>query len=98
MKYLTVEEAAAYLRVSRSTIYGLCHQKRITYRKHGSRSVFTKEDLDTFSQINFYILPVALSIGHRHDGKVLRPKKRTSSLKIAQKERGPSQQWEKRDG
>lgn len=48
--YLDVEETAAYLKLKVSTIYAMIHQKRIRYRKHGSRVVFSRADLDAFSE------------------------------------------------
>ncbi len=50
MKFHTIQEAAEILRLASSTIYGLVHQRRITYRKHGSRVVFTEDDLNQFSK------------------------------------------------
>lgn len=50
--YLTVDEAAAYLRLKPATIYGMVHERRLTHRKHGGRLVFEKADLDAWSKAN----------------------------------------------
>lgn len=50
--FLTVEEAAAYLRVSRATLYGWVHERRIPFRKHGSRLIFSEIDLLAWSKSN----------------------------------------------
>ncbi len=48
--YLSIEEAADYLRLKKGTLYSYVHQRRIVYRKHGSKLIFIKKDLDAFSQ------------------------------------------------
>lgn len=47
--FFNVEEAASFLRLPVSTMYQLVHQRRIPYRKHGRRLVFTEEDLKFYS-------------------------------------------------
>ena len=49
MDLLTVSEAADLLRLSPSTIYGLVYQRRIPYRKHGSRLLFERQSLENYS-------------------------------------------------
>ena len=49
MTYLTPLEAAAHLRVTKATIYTWVHHRRIPFRKHGGRLVFTTADLDAWS-------------------------------------------------
>lgn len=44
-----VAEAAAYLKVKPSTLYGWAHQRRIPFRKHGRRLVFSRSDLEAWS-------------------------------------------------
>lgn len=50
--FLTVEEAAFFLKVKCSTIYAWIHKRRIPYRKHGSRVVFLQYDLLKWSESN----------------------------------------------
>lgn len=50
--FLTVDEAALFLKVKRSTIYAWIHKRRIPYRKHGSRVVFLQYDLIKWSESN----------------------------------------------
>ena len=46
-KLYTVEEACEVLDVGRSTLYGLIRERRIPFRRIGSRGVkFTQADLD----------------------------------------------------
>lgn len=47
--FLTVKEAADLLRISPQTVYSWVHQRKIPYRKHGSRLVFLKQELQKFS-------------------------------------------------
>jgi excisionase family DNA binding protein len=47
-QYLTAEDAADQLGVNVNTIYRLCHARRIRYRKHGKRYLFTREDLTAY--------------------------------------------------
>lgn len=46
--WLTVAEAAEYLRCKRQRIYDLVSQGRLECRKDGSRSLFRREWLDTY--------------------------------------------------
>ncbi|MCM0604705.1 MAG: helix-turn-helix domain-containing protein [Xanthomonadaceae bacterium] len=50
--FLTVDEAAFFLKIKRSTIYAWIHKRRIPYRKHGSRVVFLQYDLLKWSESN----------------------------------------------
>jgi excisionase family DNA binding protein len=50
MHFYTPVEAAEILKLSKATIYRLVHQRRIGFRKHGSRLVFTEEHLSDFSR------------------------------------------------
>lgn len=47
--FLTVTEAAEYLRLSARTLYNLVAADKITARKHGGRLVFHREELDAWS-------------------------------------------------
>ena len=49
MKFLNVIEAAAFLRVKKSTIYAWVHQRRLPFRKHGNRLVFSQIELEKWS-------------------------------------------------
>jgi excisionase family DNA binding protein len=44
--YLTVEEAAEYLRCNRKRVYDLCSQRRLPFVKDGSRTLLRRADLD----------------------------------------------------
>lgn len=46
--WLSVEQAAAYLRVSRRTIYKLCAEFKLVYHESAGGRVFTKADLDNY--------------------------------------------------
>ncbi len=48
--FLTIQEAALYLRVSVSTLYGWIHQRVIPFRKHGRRVLFNKAELEIWSK------------------------------------------------
>ena len=50
--YLTVSEAAEFLRVSPATLYGWVHRRVIPARKHGSRLLFALSDLESWSLSN----------------------------------------------
>lgn len=47
-RYLTVDEAAVYLRCKPKRIYDLCSQRRVTYFKDGSRTLLRPADLDAY--------------------------------------------------
>ena len=47
--FMLVTEAAEYLRVAPSTLYGWIHQRKIPFRKHGSRVVFSRKNLEAWS-------------------------------------------------
>lgn len=46
--YLTVAEAAVYLRSSRQRVYDLVSSRRLPRRKDGSRVLIRRADLDTY--------------------------------------------------
>jgi len=46
--WLTVAEAAEYLRCSTGRIYQLVSARRIPYSKDGSRTLFRRSELDTW--------------------------------------------------
>lgn len=46
--YLTVEEAADYLRGGRQRIYDLTHAGRLEPRRDGRRLLFHRDDLDAY--------------------------------------------------
>jgi excisionase family DNA binding protein len=50
LELLNVNEAAVYLRVKQSTLYGWVHSRKIPHRKHGSKLVFCTEELQKWSQ------------------------------------------------
>jgi len=52
--FVSVGEAAAFLRIAPSTIYGLVHQRRIPFRKHGRRLAFKIDELMEWSDSNKY--------------------------------------------
>lgn len=66
--FLNVSEAASFLRVSISTLYGWVHQRRIPFRKHGSKLVFSRTDLEGWSKTQ-EVRPVeiraSLRLNHR---------------------------------
>ena len=47
---LVAQEAAVYLRVKLSTLYAWVHQRKIPFRKHGRKLIFSKEDLNLWSR------------------------------------------------
>lgn len=48
--FMTLAEAAEFLRISRNTLYCWVRQHRIPYRKHGSRVVFVRAELERWSE------------------------------------------------
>lgn len=48
MPYLTVDEAAGYLRCKPKRVYDLCSQRRLPFVKDGSRTLLRRTDLDTY--------------------------------------------------
>jgi len=66
-EFLNVVEAAEFLRVKIATIYAWVHQRRIPFRRHGRRTIFSRKDLEAWSEsqaispVNHEILPSALS-------------------------------------
>ncbi|OFZ79527.1 MAG: hypothetical protein A2583_10085 [Bdellovibrionales bacterium RIFOXYD1_FULL_53_11] len=49
-EFLTIQEAALFLRVQVSTLYGWCHERRIPFRKHGSRVIFCRSEILKWSE------------------------------------------------
>lgn len=47
---LDLKQAAALLKMKPETIYTWVHQRRIPYRKHGTRLVFSKRELLAWSE------------------------------------------------
>jgi excisionase family DNA binding protein len=47
--FFDVTEAAEFLRVKPSTLYGWVHERRVPYRKHGRRLTFARADLEAWS-------------------------------------------------
>jgi excisionase family DNA binding protein len=45
-QYLNVTQAAAYLTLSKSTVYQYLHYKKIPFFKIGERVIFSKSELD----------------------------------------------------
>lgn len=48
--FLNLDEASRFLLISKNTLYGWVHARKIPYRKHGSLLVFSKPDLETWSK------------------------------------------------
>lgn len=48
-KLFTLEEASDFLKIPKSTLYAIVHQRKIRHRKHGRRLAFTLEDLTDYS-------------------------------------------------
>jgi excisionase family DNA binding protein len=48
--YLDVKEAALLLRVAVATLYGWVHCRKIPHRKHGSKLVFSRDELSDWSK------------------------------------------------
>jgi excisionase family DNA binding protein len=83
--FLNVKEAGELLRVSPATIYGWVHQRKIPYRKHGSRLAFVASELTTWSETQRALPLDASSFSHvsRNDMVQKRHEQRRS-LKIEQ--------------
>jgi excisionase family DNA binding protein len=47
-EYLTVQEAAEYLRCKPKRVYDLVSQRRLAPRRDGSRLLFLRSDLDAY--------------------------------------------------
>jgi excisionase family DNA binding protein len=47
-EYLSMVEAAEYLKIPQNTLYQYCATRRIPYVKRGKRNYFMRADLDTF--------------------------------------------------
>lgn len=80
---LTIQEAACLLRIAGSTLYAWVYQRRVPFRKHGRRLVFSRRDLERWSQAQC-IQPLTdfrLTLRDQHDmEKVTQAERR--SLKI----------------
>lgn len=48
--WLDIDQAAAYLRVKRRTIYKLCAELKLVYHESAGGRAFTKADLDEYIQ------------------------------------------------
>ncbi len=46
--FLSVEEAAEYLRCKPKRVYDLCSQRRLPFAKDGSRTLLRRADLDAY--------------------------------------------------
>lgn len=78
--YFTVEEAASLLRVAPSTVYAWVHQRRLPYRKHGARLVFTYVDLAAWSEASkFDPLPDGYSESTHGNDKPVAPPREAST-------------------
>jgi len=49
-RLLDINEAAALLHIKPSTLYGWVHQRRVPFRKHGSKVLFVMSDLMAWSK------------------------------------------------
>ncbi|WP_084397160.1 helix-turn-helix domain-containing protein [Henriciella aquimarina] len=55
-EFFSVEEAARYLRLTRSTLdHYRCQGRGPVYRKHGARVFYTRTSLDTWSNRHTYV-------------------------------------------
>ena len=50
VKFITVEECAKFLRVSRKTIYAMISERRIPFRKVGRRVLFLEDEILRWTQ------------------------------------------------
>jgi len=48
--FLNIHEASELLRIAEPTLYDWVHKRKIPFRKHGSRLVFSRTDLENWSQ------------------------------------------------
>lgn len=78
--FMNLIEAAEFLRISSQTLYRWVHQRRIPVRKHGSRLVFSRADLERWS--------AAQAIGEYRKSPCLDDEKR--AIRSATRERGLS--------
>lgn len=81
LKFYSVNEVAEILRLAPSTVYHLVHTRKIGFRKHGRRLVFTESNLLAFSSANIYN---PFDATQHCDMKSLRHKTSGSSLKTRQ--------------
>jgi excisionase family DNA binding protein len=56
-KFISANEAAVFLSVSLQTIYKWVHERRVPFRKHGKKLVFSLVDLQRWSDANA-VLPI----------------------------------------
>jgi excisionase family DNA binding protein len=47
-EYLSIEDACMYLKTTKNTLYGYCHNNVIPFYKRGKRSYFLKSELDSW--------------------------------------------------
>ena len=47
-EYLSMDEAAKYLKLPKDTLYGYCHNKTLSYHKRGKRNFFLRTELDVW--------------------------------------------------
>lgn len=52
--FLDLNEAAQFLKLKPSTLYAWVHQRKIPFRKHGSRLVFSRDELVDWSNRQAY--------------------------------------------
>lgn len=53
-EFLTIQTASDFLKVKVSTLYAWVHQRKIPFRKHGSRVVFEAVELRLWSEKRKY--------------------------------------------
>lgn len=97
---LDVQEAAAFLRIKPSTLYGWVHQRRVPFRKHGSKVLFLMADLLAWSKSK-EISPINGSSEPDFNirGNGIRRRKAASSLKTEQnRSRSMTSRMEANDG
>jgi excisionase family DNA binding protein len=54
--FLDANEAAEFLKVTKKTIYDWVHRKKVPYRKHGRKLVFSQEELIQWSNSTLQIV------------------------------------------
>ena len=84
---LNVHEAAEFLRVAETTLYGWVHCRKIPHRKHGSKLVFCREELSAWSKSHeISVLESAeIAFGKRYGAATNPAKPAKGSLKSEQK-------------
>ena len=48
--FLSVQEAATFLKVKETTIYQWVHERKIPFRKHGTRVILVRDELLKWSE------------------------------------------------